>query len=111
MQIFTILPSLEDFTHQNQGSNQQCHYSDIVKRDFLRAFTILKFFHPCDIYTLNKCEDKAQYSTTLNINEINVNISHTDFTPLLKGKGWNLDILYLNHYWMPNTHDYYSFAK
>ena len=35
-----ILPSLGKFKQVNKKSNLVCHYSDSVKRDFLRALTV-----------------------------------------------------------------------
>ena len=63
------------------------------------------------IYTLSKCEDKVIDSTNLAINEINANISHKDFIPLLKSKEWDLYLLYFNHYRIPNAYIGDTFTK
>ena len=57
------LPSLGKFKHFNKKSKNMCHYSDSVKRDFLRALVVQDCAHPCDIYTVNKCEDNVRDST------------------------------------------------
>ena len=44
-------------------------------------------------------------------NEMNANMSHNDFICCLKGKGWNLDVLYVDHYRMPNAYVCDSFPK
>ena len=56
-----------------------CRYSESVKRDFLRALVVYNYAHPCDIYTVNKCEDNVRDSTELSKNEMNANFSHKDF--------------------------------
>ena len=81
------VPLLWDFTHLSPLTNKQFHYSDSVRRDFLRALAVQNVAHPCDIYTLNKCEDKVQDGTNLDIHEMNANMSHNDFMPLMKAKG------------------------
>ena len=80
------LPSLGDFRHLNLILNEQCHYSDSVKCDCLRALAVENLVHICHIYTVNKCEDNVWDGTKLVINEMNANMSTNDLICLLKGK-------------------------
>ena len=73
--------------------------------------TVENFAHPCDIYTLNKCEDNVRHGEQLSTNEMNANMSHKDFLCSLRRKKWDLDFLYFDHYRMPNAYICNSFSK
>ena len=81
------IPSLGKNKQLNQISNKMIHYSDSVKCDSLRALVVENFAHPCDIDTLNKCEDHVWNGTQLSKNEMNANMSHKDFIRSLRVKG------------------------
>ena len=69
-----ILPSLGKFKQVNEDTKLVSRYSDSVKRDFLRALSVENTAHPCDIFTLNKCEDNVRQGSHLSCNEMNANI-------------------------------------
>ena len=111
--IAATLPDLDKMLIKDLETNDQKPPSNVIKRDFLRALATEYMIRPCQVYTVNKLEDKFRAPHIISEYELNCNVNREYFIKCMTCEecNWKIDTIFFDNIRMIPSYVADNFGK